>query len=101
MDGSTFDERLEAVGRWTKSVILIWSLQHPLAPQEVFLAPAVRKEALSTDQIINILRLVFYEVVAALCPLYYFYFKPLFGNAYWIVVVGSVCSCPKFIGQIW
>lgn len=41
MDFSTFDERLEAPGRSTKLLILVWSLVQPLAPKHVFLAPAV------------------------------------------------------------
>ena len=44
MDASSFDERVEAMGRSAKSLILIWSLRHPLVPQHAFAAPAVSRK---------------------------------------------------------
>ncbi|CDJ49242.1 hypothtetical protein, conserved, putative [Eimeria brunetti] len=39
MDAASFDERVEAPSRSSKPVILIWSLENPLVPQQLFAAP--------------------------------------------------------------
>ncbi|XP_026190880.1 uncharacterized protein LOC34617411 [Cyclospora cayetanensis] len=46
MEASSFDERVESQWHSGKSLILIWSLQEPLAPQHIFEAPAVRQTEL-------------------------------------------------------
>ncbi|KAL8433640.1 hypothetical protein Efla_005279 [Eimeria flavescens] len=40
MDNASFDERIDAPGRLAKSLVIVWSLQHPLTPQHMFLSPA-------------------------------------------------------------
>ncbi|CDJ36610.1 uncharacterized protein EMH_0091840 [Eimeria mitis] len=40
MDTASFDERVDAPSRSSKSVILIWSLENPLVPQQLFVAPS-------------------------------------------------------------
>ncbi|KAL8270028.1 hypothetical protein Esti_006061 [Eimeria stiedai] len=49
MENTSFDERVETPGRATGSLVLFWSLLHPLSALYMFQAPAVRPRKTSEE----------------------------------------------------